>query len=395
MNSKVSIIVSIYNIEKYLVKCLRSITNQTYTNIEIILIDDGSTDTSGEICDYFANNDKRIVVKHKKNGGLVSARKTGLKKATGSYVVFVDGDDWIEYNMIESLLKIAVDNDADFVDSGFYEEKEESGVCIERPLKKLIENSSKDIIGKWLCQWMNNSVRCSIRSTIWSKIYKTPLIKASYSFVPKEMSLGEDYINFITLLYLIQNKVCVTSEIFYHYRNRNNSLCHNDSFNYYVNNQDLYAYMRRLIKQKFPFLAKEVEEWRMISARDEFARILSNNKIISERPMYHFPNIDVLFNKRIVLYGAGAVGRDYYSQIVKYEKCQIIAWVDQKYFNYSYEYYNIKPIDFISDTDFDLIIISVLRKELANSIRQELISKRVPEEKIIWKEPLQIKFEIK
>ena len=101
-----SVIVPVYNVEKYLDRCIRSIAGQTYTNLEIILVDDGSTDHCGEICDEWSRKDTRIQVFYKKNGGLVSARKAGLKTASGQYIAYVDSDDWIEENMYERMMEL-------------------------------------------------------------------------------------------------------------------------------------------------------------------------------------------------------------------------------------------------------------------------------------------------
>ena len=101
----ISIIVPVYNVEKYLDKCIDSIINQTYKNIEIILIDDGSTDQSSAICDKYSKLDKSIKVIHKKNGGISDARNEGTKITTGSYLMFIDSDDYIDSNMIEELYK--------------------------------------------------------------------------------------------------------------------------------------------------------------------------------------------------------------------------------------------------------------------------------------------------
>ena len=102
-NPLVSIIIPIYNSEAFLDKCIQSAINQSYKNIEVILVDDGSIDSSGEICDNYSSIDNRIKTIHKNNGGLVNARKTGLKSSTGEYVLYIDGDDWIELNLIEKL----------------------------------------------------------------------------------------------------------------------------------------------------------------------------------------------------------------------------------------------------------------------------------------------------
>jgi len=98
---KTSVIVPVYNAEKYLDKCIQSILNQDYKNIEVILIDDGSLDNSGNICDEYAKVDSRVKVVHKKNGGVSSARNCGIDIATGEFIMFVDSDDYIEYNMIQ------------------------------------------------------------------------------------------------------------------------------------------------------------------------------------------------------------------------------------------------------------------------------------------------------
>lgn len=115
MKSLISIIIPVYNIDEYLRICLDSVAKQTYKNLEIILVDDGSTDLSGEICDEYASIDSRIKVVHKKNGGLSDARNVGLDICTGEYIGFVDSDDYIDENMYKKLYEAAEKNDADMV----------------------------------------------------------------------------------------------------------------------------------------------------------------------------------------------------------------------------------------------------------------------------------------
>ena len=111
----VSIIIPIYNSETFLDKCVQSALNQSYKNIEVILVNDGSIDSSGEICDNYAFIDNRVKVIHKNNGGLVSSRKTGLIASTGEYILYIDGDDWIELNLIEYYVKQIIEHNADVV----------------------------------------------------------------------------------------------------------------------------------------------------------------------------------------------------------------------------------------------------------------------------------------
>ena len=106
-NDLISIIIPIYNVEKYMEKCLNSVVNQTYNNIEIILIDDGSKDKSREICDNYAKKDNRIKVVHKENNGVSSARNTGIDMSKGKYITFIDSDDYIDTDYIETLYKIS------------------------------------------------------------------------------------------------------------------------------------------------------------------------------------------------------------------------------------------------------------------------------------------------
>ena len=124
MDSLISVIVPIYNVEKYLQKCVDSIINQTYKNLEIILVDDGSPDNCPKMCDDYAEKDSRIKVVHKENGGLSDARNVGMEVATGEYVSFIDSDDYISLDFYETLLETIVDNDSDVVECGvvkFYE----------------------------------------------------------------------------------------------------------------------------------------------------------------------------------------------------------------------------------------------------------------------------------
>ena len=109
----ISIVVPVYNVEKYLDKCVKSIINQTYDNLQIILVDDGSKDNSGKLCDLWEQRDRRIITKHKDNGGLSDARNYGVKFAEGKYVMFVDSDDIISEYIVEYLMKLIYETNSD------------------------------------------------------------------------------------------------------------------------------------------------------------------------------------------------------------------------------------------------------------------------------------------
>ena len=117
----ISVIVPVYNCGQYLRQCLDSILAQTYTDLEILLVDDGSNDNTGDICDAYMEADLRVKVIHKKNGGAVSARKAGLERASGRYIAFVDGDDWIEPDMLEKLYNTLTKQRVDVAMCGMYQ----------------------------------------------------------------------------------------------------------------------------------------------------------------------------------------------------------------------------------------------------------------------------------
>lgn len=139
---KISIIVPVYNVEKYIKRCIESILNQTYSNLEIILIDDGSIDKSGIICDELKKTDNRILVFHKKNEGVSSARNIGIKNASGEYLLFIDSDDHLEKNMIEVLYNNLKSNNADISICEYYIEHENGEI------KRRHNQEEKFILGK-------------------------------------------------------------------------------------------------------------------------------------------------------------------------------------------------------------------------------------------------------
>ncbi len=184
MENKVSVIIPVYNVEEYLKKCVSSVCNQTYKNLEIILVDDGSPDKSGALCDKLAKKDSRIVVFHKKNGGVSSARNLGLEKVTGKYVTFVDSDDWLPQAAIADLVNGIENNKSDFC----FGTGEFIGVTCNNTIQELKnETFSVDEINKLL------EYHIILRSP-WAKLYKTDIIKNHQIKFVEDIEFGEDRI---------------------------------------------------------------------------------------------------------------------------------------------------------------------------------------------------------
>lgn len=182
-NKKLSIMVPVYNVERYIRKCLDSLVNQTYKNLEIILIDDGSPDNSGKICDEYALQDNRIKVIHKQNGGVSSARNSGLTVATGDYVCFVDSDDWVALDAYDKLLKYFEEYNVDAVFLGFYIYRGANDIETFSP-----KNIGKVNREKALEQITKRNQ--GYDAATWNKIVKSNIAK-NHSF-STELVVGED-----------------------------------------------------------------------------------------------------------------------------------------------------------------------------------------------------------
>lgn len=184
----VSIVVPVYNVKKYLKKCVNSICEQSYTNLEIILVDDGSPDKSGLICDQLSQNDKRISVIHKINGGLSDARNAGIKEAHGQYISFIDSDDWVEKDTIKTAVENIISNNAELAIWGF-----SADVVDEN--EKLINSSV--FSGEGLCKkdeylMLEKTPFCAMRGYAWNKLFCLDIINSKNMYFPTGVSLVED-----------------------------------------------------------------------------------------------------------------------------------------------------------------------------------------------------------
>lgn len=210
MRLLISVIVPVYNVEKYLERCVESILNQTYSKLEIILVDDGSTDSSGSKCDILAKRDKRIKVIHKKNGGLSDARNYGLNIATGDYILFVDSDDWIEKNMVEYLINLILETEADISVCGYFEDYNNSeGVICSKDVDEKIYVYNSNVEALYALNYYGES----IGTVSWNKLYKMSIFD-QLRF--DKGRLNEDV--FLTpKLFYQAKRVTVSTKKLYHY----------------------------------------------------------------------------------------------------------------------------------------------------------------------------------
>ena len=249
----ISIIIPVYNTEKYIERCIQSVYNQTFTNYELILINDGSTDNSGEIVEKLALKGE-AVVKHIKNSGVSAARNLGIELATGNYIVFIDADDYIESDYLEKLLNAAEYFDAEIVVCGrttVFEtnnkercESVENGIFIGKDKEHLIQEMlgySYDDMKRWL--------KCSNFSrgtVVWARLYKTELLKKNNIKFELDVKIGEDML-FNTKAYVYANKVVQLEYCGYYYFQHEESALHRylgTDYDYLIENKCLLAVKR-------------------------------------------------------------------------------------------------------------------------------------------------------
>lgn len=390
MLKKITIIVPVYNVKPYLSKCVESILAQTYTKLQVLLIDDGSNDGSEEICDQYAKMDRRIEVVHTANRGLVAARKMGLEHSVGDYIGFVDGDDYIEPNMFEILLSEMTGCDADFVNMGYIRERKEESINVFGEENKLYNLGSLKEREEFL---INHVFRAEKRNffnySIWSKLYKRDLIKSCYFLLRDDQQYGEDVLN-LCLCILQSSRIKQSDYHLYHYVVKDNSMSHLPNLEYMIKEKELIGNVAAVIQkydgQIFADLKKHISYYGNKKLFDIFRNMHPNTHISN----FYLEDIKDLRGKKIAVYGAGEVGRDYYAQLCRYRDIEIVAWFDSNWEKYKYEYADVEGVECIGNYDFEKVIIAINSEITAQEIKNTLLMAGQPEEKIVWRKPANI-----
>lgn len=220
-----SIIVPVYNAGQYLENCINSILNQSYSNIELILIDDGSVDQSAAICKKFCEKDKRVKYWYKENEGACLARRDGLFLASANYVTFVDSDDWITKNIYQDVFTQMIVNQAD-VATFAYQMSDSQVIYYDLPKPGLYTDTDKDKI----CETMiydEKAYRCGIACSLWTKIYRRDLLIEAMKNLNSGLTLWED-LTYLYLPFVWAKRVLITDVLGYNYRQNSTSVTHMD-----------------------------------------------------------------------------------------------------------------------------------------------------------------------
>lgn len=386
MSPLISIIVPIYNTEKYLSDCLNSIISQTYQNIEIILIDDGSTDLSGEICDQYAKCDSRIRVFHDRNEGLVASRKKGVFYSRGEYIGFVDSDDSIENIMYEELVNLLQDDVTDMVCCAaiavskkgnsdclnIVKEQEYMGQDLYNLFKNMMFDTQKDAPG--------------IFQSAWSKLFKKSLIEKCIFDIDNRITYGED----AAIVYnccLNAQKIIVSNCKYYYYRIIENSMCRRKNIDIFEKVSMFFEYMLQVFSDYPEELQLEKQLKLYILS---FIRLgIQNSFRIECKNSYKISYNKLRKDRKIVLYGAGSVGKSYYNQLREQGDYEIVCWIDKKYAGKQIYEELISSIDIIKNITYDKVVIAVKNETLASNINKELVEIGIDRKKIAWIPPIE------
>ncbi len=417
---KVSIVIPVYNVEEYLRECLDSVINQTLRDIEIICINDGSTDNSADILAEYQNRENRLKVISQENGGQSKARNAGLEVATGEYIYFLDSDDYIKTNSLEKLYTIAKTNNLDII---YFD----SEVIFENDILRnefseysTIYNRKKEyaevLSGKELfCKLVSDNAYVVQPCLQFAK--REYLEEKNIRFF--EGIIYED--NLYTFKSILQaERVVHSKDKLYVRRIRLDSTMTDTKFRFFHFYSIFMCYIKMLqFSYSIPqeqVLEKAIEKVLsgvFRSAQEKYNSISHYNLFEAELDLiknmnytdrmlmkhlgfefpetYLFPFGRIKYGSKIILYGAGKIGKYYYNQIIATGYCEVKSWVDQNFEKLRKHFrIPVQSPENIFHEEYDSILVAVEDENLYLEIRSYLLSKGVHENKIVWEKPLYI-----
>lgn len=369
---KLSVIVPLYNNEKYIMKCIRSIQEQSYRDIQIIIVDDGSTDNGGEICRALSKEDNRIEIVHQENKGLIEARYTGLLHCKTEYATFVDADDFILEDSYIFALN-AIERNVDLVlfeinryYSEQYIKREKSSVSSGYYDKKRIEREIFPHLF-WGIKEQQSGIECSQ----CVRIVKTHLLLEQHKKARKyNFYFGEDAAVSYPLFLCIKDMEVIDKSYYMHRQREKKCPPYVANENYFQKVFELYTFL----KKEF---SKQSEEYNFMQQLDYYYMYMVNNRKMKynddSKMKYNFlfPFNILPQNKVLLLYGAGSVGKDYYDQIMEYNFCKEVIWVDKNAEGINDK--RVYPISYINNMQFDYVMIANSNANICKEIKEDLI----------------------
>lgn len=370
----VSVMVPIYNVAPYLEECIDSIIHQTYRNLQIILVDDGSEDEGGAIVDFYQKKDHRITAIHKKNGGLVSARKCGIQAARGEFVLCVDGDDSILPDFIQDMVEVMEAEQADIVTSGYRDDKGKHFDAIPTGIYQSPEQR-RILYANMLAT--RDFYSFGILPFLWGKMFKREILKKVQMEVDDRISVGEDIA--CTYFALLQaEKIIITSICGYQYRNREGSMTARD-IRIVDESLEHLIFRYQFLKKRFGTVKKDPDALlRQLNEYLYFTLLSKYPELLFSRDGEEYIPYGIRKGERVAIYGTGQFGKKIERLLSKNNFCQICCRTDGNALGRP----DIRQSIDLIDGGYDKVIIAVLKKEIAHSIGQWLSVLPIPKEKI-------------
>lgn len=396
-NDLLSIVVPVYNVAPYLDRSIRSILGQTYQNLEVILVNDGATDGSGEICEKYAQVDSRIKLISQENQGASAARRNGIRLASGTYMGFIDPDDYIDADFYERLM--ACRGKFDVVVSQWLRE---SGRVTRRCCDTFPPGAYETPADmEFLLRHLINislpggsvNIRPGIAAYLWNKLFRTELVKETVEKIKVDLAVSNDR----PIIYGVMLKcrsVLITEICGYHYQVREGSIAHagDNNCRHLKSTCEFYSLMAEMLEDdpRREYLLPQVQ----LKTAEDITRAPTKMGFPKEAQLQLrtpvFPFVNLLGGKRIALYGAGLLGSGYRRQILKWNVCQLALWVDEDWKEYERAGLEVGPVEQLLDEEYDCVILAVSDQASADSIRRKLIGMGIEDERILWRAPLEI-----
>lgn len=379
----VSIIVPVYNVEEYVGECIESILNQSYENIEVIILDDGSTDQSAEICIEYAKQDGRIKFYQQENKGLATTRKNASIYVTGEYIIFVDSDDYLEKIFLEEMMFKG--KGYDLVTSGYYSGYGKNVKCFDA-ITEGTYTSETDL--KYIhANMIFKGDRMGIHRSVWAKMYKRELALKVFEEIDEKIIWGEDG-DFLYRYILNCNSICITSICGYYYRMREGSLMHATNRNYMGAVNAIYQSLEPVISNHEDSEVLLPQFYRyMMQMINQMPYYLGFPLEMHSTP-YVYPELNLLVGKNVIIYGAGNVGRSYKLFFERHAVCNVKLWVDKNATSND-EKYTISKIEDIKDCQYDYVIVAIKSEGVAKEVIEELAEAGIDANKILWSKPIE------
>lgn len=380
----VSIIVPIYKVENYLDKCISSIINQTYERIQIILVDDGSPDSSPAICDKYAHMDARVQVIHKSNGGVVSARKAGCEAATGTYIGFVDGDDWIEPEMIENLYELMIHDNADTVLAGAIEDVEGECHFQSNKIKEGVYKTEEErtyLYSNMIC--CESYFGMGILPYFHNKLFHRDVLLSQMKAMDDEIRVGDD----VAVIFpaLLQAKcIVIQNQFHYHYCLRRSSMMFAsiDEESEYLNAIRLHKYMQSQIGIKMLNEYDLREQLQKYLIHNVLVRAYGKCALLDEQSaLFPFKNINK--GDSVFIYGAGVLGKAVSRYLSVSADVIMAGWVDRDAAYYQKQGYPVDTPEKLQKNTQAKIIIAILSKKISNEVKETLLSQGFESDQVI------------